>query len=160
MTDTTTMGHSESRELIAAYVAGGLEGRERAAFEAHLAVCAACAAALEEAIRVDRRLEQLFGDTRPPVGLEDRVVQRLREQPARRRIVLHPAVWRATSGIAAALVLGAVGFVANSMIEQGRLPWQGTSGPVAVADPGDAKAGGLAFGERHLWGASDMDGDG
>ena len=72
--------------------------------------------------------------------------------------MLHPAVWRATSGIAAALVLGAVGYVANSMIEHGTFPWQPTSAPVAVANSGRAAAGEPKYSQQ--WGLSYQDGGG
>jgi hypothetical protein len=138
-----SLNHNEYLEQIAAYVTGGLDAAERAAFEAHLATCESCSAALAEAAQADRSLVDLFADARPAVGFEDRLIQRLRLSPAS-RMMLHPAVWRAASGLAAALILGSVGYSANRLIENNKLPFAETiafvTGPAAkvqTAYPGD-----------------------
>ncbi len=116
-----TMNHNEFTERIAAYVAGGLDESERAGFEAHSAACAACAAALRQYTEEDRAMGQLFADIRPGMGLEDRIITGLRGARGRWKLV-HPAVWRAATGLAAALVLGSVGYVGTQLMEEGRLP--------------------------------------
>ena len=117
--------HNEFQDQIAAYVAGGLDASERAAFESHLSNCPECAARLHEAQRADREMTELFGDARPIPGFEDRVVQRLRMGGKNRWSwpILHPMVRRVASGVAAVLVLGAIGYAANDLIVNNRLPW-------------------------------------
>jgi len=116
MNDTTTE-HNQWLERIAAHVAGGLEESERAELEAHVAVCAACAAGLAEAREQDRRLNELFAEVRPREGLEDRIVRGLRGRWWRRLTLVHPMVRRVAAGVAAAVVLGAVGYHAGSLME-------------------------------------------
>jgi len=96
--------HPEFLEQVEVYVAGGLAGAERAAFEAHAAACPSCAAALAEAAAQDASLRELFAGAIPPADLEDRVVNTLRQRRA--RLLIHPAVARASTGVAAALLLG------------------------------------------------------
>lgn len=129
----SSLNHNEYLEQIAAYVTGGLEAGERAAFVAHLATCESCSAALADATQADRSLVDLFSGARPAVGFEDRVIQSLRLAPAS-RMMLHPAVWRAASGLAAALILGSVGYSANRLIEINKLPFAETI--AFVAEPG------------------------
>jgi len=124
--NTGGAGHSEIVEMMAAYAAGGLDGEERARVESHVAGCAGCAAAMDEAVRADGEMAGLFADARPAAGFEDRMVQGLRKRRESRWIMLHPAVRRAVSGLAAALVLGTVGYAATNLIESNRLPGAGT----------------------------------
>lgn len=113
--------HSDFREHLAAYIAGGLDAAERVAFELHAAACAACAALLGDAVAHDASLRELFASARPPADFEDRLVDRIRAvRPPRR--MLHPMAWRAASGVAAALMLGGFGYVANDAIQGGGLP--------------------------------------
>src|SRR3954451_21092621 len=69
-------------ELIEAYLAGGLSPAERARVEGHVALCAACAAAVAAAERADAAVRELFADVRPPDDYEARVVDRLRAAAA------------------------------------------------------------------------------
>ena len=98
-------GHE--RERVSAYLDGELGPAERAEVEAHLAVCAACAALLEDLAAVGAEAAGL--PAAAPEGYFDRfpsrVVARLRAADARRRPFRLP-VW--TWAAAAALVLAAV----------------------------------------------------
>jgi hypothetical protein len=112
-------GHDEIHVLdqIEAYLAGGLPPDERVAFEAHAAACAACGAALAEARGREQRLNELFESVRPPAGFEHRMVQKLRLAHAPRRHLIHPMVGRAATGIAAAVLLAATGWVVSSELQ-------------------------------------------
>jgi len=110
------LGHEQVIELTPVYVAGGLEGAELAAFEAHLARCTACASAVERARAADRRMESLFAGIRPPADFEDRVILDMRQ---RTRMRISPAIRRAAIGVAAALLLGSVGLAGNYVAEHG-----------------------------------------
>src|SRR5438874_132227 len=113
--------HSDFRGHLDAYLAGGLRGAEREAVEAHAAGCGACAALLADAAAQDASLRDLFVDARPPADLEDRLVERLRGARPQRPL-LHPMVRRAATGVAAALMLGGFGYVANQAMHNGGLP--------------------------------------
>lgn len=119
---TTHFDHADYLEQIPAYLAGGLTAPERAALETHIAACPSCAAALHDAARADQFVKDLFSTAQPMAGFEDRVIQSLRQARSRRILHLHPAVLRTASGIAAALVLGSVGYVANNLIQSNKLP--------------------------------------
>src|SRR5215203_4432134 len=56
-------------------------------------------------------LETVFAAARPEGGLEDRVIAQFRDRAGRQAMVLHPVVRRAAVGVAAAILLGGVGFV-------------------------------------------------
>jgi hypothetical protein len=129
------MEHAEFEERVAEYLTGGLSPIERAGMEAHAAVCGACAATLQEAMDADRRVERLFVDQRPDAGFEDRIVRKFRLSKGRGMSLrlVHPAVPRAVSGIAAALVLGACGYFASGLIDGGRLPFASGGKPHSVA---------------------------
>lgn len=111
-------------DLIDAYVAGGLSGAERSRVEMHVAVCTSCAALLEEARKNDAELNALFASVRPGEGFEDQLIGAVRVAPDNRRsrFLLHPMARRLVSGIAAALVLGTVGFVAGDALKNQKLP--------------------------------------
>lgn len=130
--------HSRFRDHLDAYLAGGLNDAEREPFEAHAAQCPACGGALSEAAAHDQLLRQLFADARPPADLEDRLVRGLRSaRPA--LPLIHPLVRRAAIGVAAALLLGGFGYVANEVIHGGGLPtpWAPSARRVAVSAPLD-----------------------
>ena len=118
--------HSEFREHLDAYLAGGLSPAEREAFDAHAARCDDCAGLLADAARRDEALRGLFADARPPADLEERLVDGLWGRTLRMPI-LHPAVRRAATAVAAVLVLGGFGYVASNVIHDGGLPtpWAG-----------------------------------
>ena len=124
--------HVWFNEQIAAYLAGGLEGAELSRFETHAAECLKCADVLRQAEAADQSLRALFRDARPAPGLEDRIIARLDEtRPS--LIFLHPMVRRAAAGVAAALVLGAMGYAGNEAMTNGRLPRSDKSRYVADA---------------------------
>jgi hypothetical protein len=125
--------HRIFREQIASYLTSGLGAEESDRFTAHAAVCPPCAAALAEARSADAAMLNLFD--RPAAGLEDRVIQTLRRaRPSRldwlqnpiklknmnlSPMKLNPKVLRAASGVAAAIVLGTLGFYASKEINGG-----------------------------------------
>ena len=122
---THPMDHSEFLRRVEAYLAGGLDDpAERQAFEAHAALCAACAATLAEIRDRDAALRELFAGVRPDVDFEDRLVTRLRTAHHRpRRPRLHPMARRAITGVAAAILLGAMGLVGEVLINNRPLPF-------------------------------------
>lgn len=130
----TNIEHVWFGEQIATYLADGLDGDERARFEAHAQDCGDCRTALEEARRVESRLSELFADATPAVGFEDRIISRLREKP-NRRIWIHPFVMRAAATAAAVVLVGSVGYVANQQLT--------TQPRVALSSPtGESSQGG------------------
>src|SRR6476661_7928154 len=102
------MTHDEFHNLTHAYLAGGLADEERAAMASHAAGCPACAAWLEQAQAADRELQATFAADVPDERFEDRLVAAFRD--AGPRMVIHPMVRRAAVGVAAAILLGGVGF--------------------------------------------------
>src|SRR5690349_24426975 len=68
-------------DSIGAYLAGGLSPEERRRFEAHVGVCAACAAAVAELERADERMRDLFAGVPPTGTFEDDLVAMLRDEP-------------------------------------------------------------------------------
>src|SRR5437763_13445701 len=121
MSELNTFGHGEFLERIAAYVSGGLEGAERSKFEEHRDACAACAAELARAQEADAMLAGIFADAQPSGGFEDRIVKELRTTN-RSMSLPHPMLLKVASGVAAAILLGAVGFAGNYLIENNKLP--------------------------------------
>src|SRR5258706_2284708 len=121
MSEASTFGHGEFIEHIVAYLSGGLEGAERSKFEDHRDACATCAAELQRAQDADAMLAGMFADAQPQGGFEDRIVRELRTMH-RPRSLPHPMVLKVASGVAAAILLGAVGFVGNYLIENNKLP--------------------------------------
>src|SRR5687768_8644796 len=84
--DSDIQTHAAFRESIAVALTGGLSAAEQAAFDAHRAACAACATEFERARQSEDRMTALFAPALPPAGLEDRLIQRLRESaPGSRR---------------------------------------------------------------------------
>lgn len=130
MNPTENSTHDWFREQIGVFVAGGLPEEQRAAFEKHRSECDSCATVYQEALDTDHSLRKLFAGAQPMPGFEDRIVARLREAPQRRfhmrfrdRIYeIHPMVRRAAGAVAAALILGSVGYAANQAIENDLLP--------------------------------------
>ena len=121
-------------ELIEAYLAGGLEPGERAAFESHVQSCPICAAEIAKAREADGDLRTLFCDARPKAGFEDRIVQKLRFASSLRWPIIHPMVKRVATGIAAAVLVGTAGIVVSSSIDRGSFSEGQRSVAVADAD--------------------------
>ncbi|MEO6436193.1 MAG: zf-HC2 domain-containing protein, partial [Tepidisphaeraceae bacterium] len=119
---STPIDHATFREQIAAALAGGLSAAELAAFDAHAAACEPCAAEHAAAREAEARMTALFAGAAPVAGFEDRVIQRLRLGRERRNWMqpnwVHPAVRKAVTGVAAAVLLGGFGFVATQVIEK------------------------------------------
>jgi autotransporter-associated beta strand protein len=111
--------HNPDPEQIDAYVAGGLAGAERLAFESHLRDCDACRVAVDAARADDRSLRDLFAGARPAAGFEDRLIRAVRATDAqpRRRLRLPLPVRRAAAVAAAVMLVGSVGFVGQSIIQ-------------------------------------------
>jgi predicted anti-sigma-YlaC factor YlaD len=100
--------HREWRELIGAYVLGGLEADEAARVEAHLDGCEHCrreAEALAPLQTLLNRAEvsRIAAAPRPPARLGRRVMARIREESRARR---RQRVRLALAGAVAALALG------------------------------------------------------
>jgi hypothetical protein len=122
MTHDEPLTHAAFREQIAAFLTGGLDAEEQARFDAHAAACETCAAELKSAQQAEDRMTALFTSALPSMGFEDGLIQRLRLGSSRRRWIrpmrIHPAVTRATAGIAAVLVLAGMGYVVSQEVEQ------------------------------------------
>ena len=110
-------------EQIDAFIAGGLTDPERAEFEAHVANCPTCAAALAEAKDMDAAVNQLFAFARPSTGFEDRIVRNLNRPKLKRRWI-HPIVRKVAVGVAATLFVGGIGYVGNAMMNGLPLPFR------------------------------------
>src|SRR5438552_3011500 len=76
--EMTMSDHAWVQENIESYVAGGLEPAECERLQQHLAACPECTARLAEVGAVDRRLDGLFTQVRPPADMEDRLIQSMR----------------------------------------------------------------------------------
>ncbi|MBI3408797.1 MAG: DUF4349 domain-containing protein, partial [Planctomycetes bacterium] len=111
--------HIWVRENFETHIADGLKSDERNRIERHLSGCHECARELAEASALDQALTDLFATARPAPGLESRMIETLR--PARR--VRRPWV-RFVAGMAATILLGLVGYVAQriSLADHLRLP--------------------------------------
>jgi glycine cleavage system regulatory protein len=113
--------HAWVLENLAAYLADGLDAAERERLEQHAAACEACARALAEARNIDANLEALFANARPNPGLEDRLIQALRQAPPRRSLRF-PAYARWAVAAAAVVLLGCLGTFVSHTLQQGYLP--------------------------------------
>src|SRR5258706_5313537 len=150
MSESNSFGHGDFIERIAAYLSDGLEGVERSAFEEHRDACVSCAAELERAQEADRMLADMFATARPGGGFEDRIVKELRTSH-RPMSLPHPMVLKVASGVAAAILLGAIGFVGNHLIQNNQLP-----GAARIAQRQDVR--GPAATNEYAW-AFDSDWD-
>lgn len=92
-----------SDETLGLYIGGVLNDRERAALEAHVGSCQACARMLEELVEVDRVLGELPA-LRVPVSLGARVRARLLIDGGSTRV----AGWRVAAAVLALLVTGGI----------------------------------------------------
>jgi hypothetical protein len=151
MSDTSPSDHAWSQEHIAAYIAGGLDAQEAERLEAHARECVACQAALTAARHLDTGLLELFADTRPDLGLEDRAIHKFRTTS--HRPLLAGWVQRATAAAAAIIILGAMGAFAGSLGEGG-LPMAGFASR-SEAERARIEQGKLEAGESALQHALD-----
>jgi prepilin-type processing-associated H-X9-DG protein len=103
-------------EEIPMYLAGGLTIAERERFDAHVQSCPECSAALLDARTMDDTLATAFKNTAPADDFEDRLIARFRQKTT--ATTLHPMVRRAAIGVAAAILLGAVGLGVNQKIDK------------------------------------------
>ncbi|MEP6953365.1 MAG: zf-HC2 domain-containing protein [Solirubrobacteraceae bacterium] len=77
--------HRLTRTRASAYLDGELGPEEQARVEAHTHVCPPCARFVAEVRRTVAALGALRVPARPLAGVGDRVIDRLREEPGRRR---------------------------------------------------------------------------
>jgi glycine cleavage system regulatory protein len=106
----TDQPESHVDEDIQVYLTGGLSPEQRRAFEAHVATCPTCAAALADARELETAMTAMFAGTRPGEGFEDRIIQKFRKTGSRAgRPLVHPAVRRVAVGVAAAIALAGTG---------------------------------------------------
>jgi glycine cleavage system regulatory protein len=118
--------HAAFRESIAVALAGGLSAAEQTAFDVHRAACANCAAEFDRARESENHMTALLAPALPAPGFEDRLIQQLRENAPspRSRLRLphptwfHPALGKAVAGVAAAIVLGGVGYAVTGLLEE------------------------------------------
>ncbi|HZN66944.1 MAG TPA: DUF4349 domain-containing protein [Tepidisphaeraceae bacterium] len=149
--DDTDTGHDRFRDDVAVYLAGGLHGPDRAAFESHALHCGACGDLLTEAREEDAKMTQLFSAAHPAAGFEDRLVaafrtgEREEDLQNKSRLFIHPMVRRAATGVAAALLLGGFGYVASNAINGGGLPAPWAKSPQLVSVHTNSE---VASGER------------
>lgn len=137
--ETIMTDHIWTQEQIATFLADGLEAAEKDRFLTHVRDCPECATALDAARAFDAGLANLFAGVRPGPTLEDRTVRALRTPkalPSRR------GAWgrRVLVGLAATLMVGAVGATASFVIANGGLPmpgegfaWGGKKAPVPLS---------------------------
>jgi anti-sigma-K factor RskA len=100
------------------YALGALDGEEKRAFEAHVRVCAACAAELEAACGRVALLALATPAVTPPAAVKDGLMRQVGRgpaaesaQPARRRTLAWPASgWLALGWLTPALAATTVGF--------------------------------------------------
>jgi hypothetical protein len=94
---------SEIRELLPELALGILGGEDRARALDHIAGCGTCEASLADYSRVADDVLLLTPQQEPPIGFEERVIQRLRrDRPA-------PRARKVAALLAAAAVLAALG---------------------------------------------------
>ena len=95
-------------EMAESYALGALDAEERAGFEAHLAGCAQCAKAVDEARLVVSELAHLAPAAQPSELVKRRILQGIRSEAAaeRRPARLRSGVpWWLWAGVAALIVL-------------------------------------------------------
>lgn len=133
-----TEQHDGFRENLAAYIAGGLSGDERARIEELAAADAARRNELEELMALDSSLKQSAGVAEIAAGLEARLaaaVEAIKDRPP-----INPIVRRAAFAAAACLMLGGFGYVASQQMERGALPFWNVQGTGDLSQRGRAIA--------------------
>jgi hypothetical protein len=116
--------HIWSQENLESYAAGGLTPEERERFERHAAVCADCARDLAGWRDVEDKLDNLFAEVRPAAGLEDRMIQTLRQTPMPRRF-FRSTIVRFAMSAAAVVLLGVIGAGLSGFPNLKDLPFPG-----------------------------------
>lgn len=111
--------HAWSQENLESFVAGGLEPGERERLEQHLAGCPECVQRLAEIGAVDRQLDWLFTQVRPPADMEDRMIQSLRNTSARRGLRV-PLFMKVATAAAAVIMFGLFGAALTGMMVEER----------------------------------------
>jgi hypothetical protein len=131
------------REVGPELALGVLAGRDRAQAVAHLQDCAACEQHVRELAVVGDRLALLVPGAEPPVGFEQRVLDRLGLAPRRR--------WRRRRLVAAAVVLGIAlaisGWVLRGAVHTDQPPFTSASITSASGSTGEA----ILFTDRRSW---------
>ncbi|WP_111767850.1 anti-sigma factor [Nakamurella deserti] len=143
--------HRALRELVGAYVLGGLSGAERTSVQAHLDGCAACRAEVAELAPVAAALRGVDPDavavgTPPPPELGDAILTSVREGARRRD--RDRLLRRAGAGLLAAAVLAGVFLLGVQLAPA-------PSAPPVIAMAVDRVAAGVraeAGLVRHTWG--------
>ncbi len=120
--------HAWVQENLDAYATGGLSVQERSRVDHHLASCSACAHVKTEILEMEQLMEGLFMPVRPDVGLEDRVITKLRRARKPR-----PSWLRFVTAAAAVLVLGLVGGGVQMWMSGGVVPLPGMKNMSAQA---------------------------
>jgi hypothetical protein len=91
-----------AHEHLVSYLAGGLTTEERYEIQERLKTDAELAAALEELRGFDEQMRKLFAASKPPIALEDRVIQALRKRSTN---AMRGAAWPTRGMLIAASVL-------------------------------------------------------
>lgn len=113
--------HDWCNQQMAAYLAGGLGDEERCRFEAHAGECDACTRELDELRGIESHMTGLFAPVMPAGDFEDRMISRFRTSKTRRRMKVHPIVRKVALAAAAAIVVGAVGYMSENLVRDGKL---------------------------------------
>ncbi len=159
------MEHERYMEWISAALDGELTAEDRAALDAHLAVCPRCARLYERLSRQSAALREL--DCAPPEDLARRVLDHLPVQgaPAKKRKLLH---WKRWASLAACLVLVFTGGfalsrrgasnVSQSAAYRSVDPTTETALPDGESDAADAFPEETTLAEDHNYAADDRQG--
>ena len=99
--------HDQFREMVESYAIGALDAEERASFEGHLAGCAECAKAVEEARLVVSELAHLAPPAQPAREVKERILREVRSdaKPTTPVAIRSSVPWWLWAGVAALIVL-------------------------------------------------------
>jgi anti-sigma-K factor RskA len=110
--------HDELRELIAPYVLGAVDDRERAMVRAHILSCEACMAEADGYSDVTSWLDQEVEPAAVPAGFADRVVAAVREEsPAAAATPIPLPRSSRWQWLAAAAVLAVLGAMSLTLVQ-------------------------------------------
>ena len=104
-------------DQVEAYLDEELSPAERVAFDAHIAACELCRAALAESRQIRGHLRAVFSDSQPSAGFENQIIEELRMATSRRMIFVKPSVRRAAFATAAAVLLVSAGIVVSQSLD-------------------------------------------